>query len=166
MIEDNIFAGHEGEKPHKVIRDYIKNHYSGEFARIIESGQKVYFGKDLPGEYTQSVYTRGLTPSLKQIKGQAAQSLNELIEISTDRGWKKNTKERHAEDAKYGWYKYSSKFQINDDIYDADVLIRNDADGKKYLYDVINIKKATTQRGEKSPLSANCCKQQNRYIWD
>ena len=41
VIEEDIFAGHEGEKPHKVIRDYIKNHYTGDFARIIESGQKV-----------------------------------------------------------------------------------------------------------------------------
>lgn len=148
VIEDNIFAGHEREKPHKVIRDYIKNHYSGEFARIIESGQKVYFGKDLPGEYTQSKSAFKNPIAIKKAKGQAAQNLNELIEIGTDRRWNKNAKEKHAEDAKYGWYKYATRFQTNGKIYTADVLVRNDANGKKYLYDVQNIKnEADSHRG-------------------
>lgn len=148
VIEDDIFAGHEGEKPHKVIRDYIKSHYSGDFARIIESGQKVYFGKDLPGKYTQSKSAFKNPVEIKKAKGQAAQNLNELIEIGTDRRWNKNAKEKHAEDAKYGWYKYATRFQTNGKIYTADVLVRNDANGKKYLYDVQNIKnEADSHRG-------------------
>ena len=55
----------------------------------------------------------------------------------------KNKKEKHAIDAKYGWYKYVTRFQIGDAVYNADLLIRNDADGKKYLYDIQGIKKET-----------------------
>ena len=151
VIEEDIFAGNEGEKPHKVIRDYIKNHYTGDFARIIESGQKVYFGKDLPGEYTQSVSANRLYPDFRYAKNQASQNLNELVEIGTDRRWSKNVKSKHNLDAKYGWYKYATRFQVNGKTYDADVLIRNDADGKKYLYDVVNIK----QNRELSKLPSN-----------
>lgn len=151
VIEENIFAGHEGEKPHKVIRDYIRNHYSGDFARIIESGQKVYFGKDLPGEYTQSRNTRNLTRRELRAKNQAAQNLNELVENGINRRWNKNVKEKHAVDAKYGWYKYSTRFQVNGKIYDADLLIRNDADGRKYLYDVLD----PTEEGRASLSSSN-----------
>ena len=145
VIERDIFAGHEGEKPHKVIRDFLKQHV-GEAATILESGQKVYLGKDLPGEYTQSKSAVKNPVEIKKAKGQAAQNLGELIEIGTDRRWIKNKKEKHDIDAKYGWYKYVTRFQIGDAVYNADLLIRNDADGKKYLYDIQGIKKETNPR--------------------
>lgn len=150
VIEEDIFSGHDGEKPHKVIRDYLRRHI-GEYATIIESGQKVYLGKDLPGEYTQSKYTKQLGNGLKKVKGQATQNLDEMIEIATDRSWIKNNKDKHALDAKYGWYKYLTRFQVGADVYSADILIRNADDGKKYLYDVINIKRDTAQRGDYTP---------------
>lgn len=151
VVEEDIFTGHEGEKPHKVIRDYLRQHI-GEFATLIESGQKVYIGRDLPGEYTQSRYTRTTTPYIKNAKNQAAQNIGELIEIGTNRQWRKTHKIKHENDASYGWYKYATRFKVGDDLYSADLLIRNADDGKKYLYDIINIKKETpAQRGEKSP---------------
>lgn len=152
VINEDIFKGHEGEKPHKVIRDYLRNHI-GEYATIIESGQKVYFGKDLPNEYTQSKYTKQVSPHIRNAKNQASQNLDELIEISTKRRWEKaKHAEKHKEDAKYGFYKYTTRFKIGEQIYNADILIRNAADEKKYLYDVINIKKETAaQRGEQTP---------------
>lgn len=141
-ITEDIFQGHEGEKPHSVIRNYLREHI-GEYANLIESGQKVYFGKDLPGEYAYSKSAKNLREERLTAKGQAAQNLNEMIEIATGRSWKKNTKERHAIDAKYGWYRYDTRFKVGRDFYDAQLLIRNDADGKKYLYDVLGIKKET-----------------------
>ena len=54
-------------------------------------------------------------------------------------------------DARYGWYRYDVRFAIavyNEqgeveryNVYKARMIIRHDADGKKYLYDIINIKK-------------------------
>lgn len=139
VIEEDIFKRREDEKPHKVIRDYLKKHI-GEFATIIESGQKVYFGKDLPGEFTHSKYSKNLSFNKRNAKSQAAQNLDELIGIGTNRRWSKNRKAKHEIDAKYGFYQYTTRFQVSGKTYDADILIRNDADGKKYLYDIINIK--------------------------
>ena len=162
VIENDIFAGHDGEKPHKVIRDFLKQHV-GEVATIIESGQKVYLGKDLPGEYTQSKYTRKTGKEKLNAKNQAAQNLPELIEIASDRRWIKNKKEKHAVDAKYGWYKYATRFQIGGAVYSADLLIRNDADGKKYLYDILGIKKVTTSRRADAPQQRNLAVRESDY---
>ena len=74
--------------------------------------------------------------------------LGEMIEIATNRRWEKpRHSEKHARDAKYGFYKYETRFAIpgkaggGHNIYLASLVIRNDANGKKYLYDVIGIKK-------------------------
>ena len=80
-----------------------------------------------------------------------------MIEIATDRKWKKNIKPKHSKDAKYGWYYYSTRFAIpkmdsnnnvmNFNVYTAKLVIRNDENGKKYLYDIIqNIKKENSSR--------------------
>ena len=54
-------------------------------------------------------------------------------------------------DARYGWYRFDSRFAMavynnqgeieQYNFFKARMIIRYDADGKKYLYDVINIKK-------------------------
>ncbi|MFA7636847.1 MAG: hypothetical protein WCX81_03695, partial [Monoglobales bacterium] len=150
LIEEDIFKGHGGEMPHKVIRDYLRNNI-GKYATIIESGQKVYLGKDLPNEYTQFKSTRLLTPTVLEAKNQSSQNLSEMVEIATGRIWAKNTKSKHAKDSKFGWYKYSTRFRVGNKDYKADLLIRNDADGKKYIYDVINIKETVIRRGELTP---------------
>lgn len=65
-----------------------------------------------------------------------------------------NTKKKHEKDAKYGWYRYDVKFAlpVYDDksgevcrynIFFARMLVRHDADGKKYHYDLLAIKKET-----------------------
>ena len=162
-IEEDIFEGHEDEKPHNVIRNYLKQHI-GEYATIIESGQKVYIGKDLPGEYTHSQYTKSLNSERKAVKGQVAQELKEIIEIASNREWRKNTKEKHKSDAKYGWYKYTSTFRVNGEDYEANLIIRNDADGKKYLYDILGIKKVTTSRRDNTPQQQNLAVQESDYI--
>ena len=47
-----------------------------------------------------------------------AQGLPELIEIATEKAHKDNYKEKHNRDAKYGWYKYTSRFALP--VYDGD----------------------------------------------
>lgn len=47
-----------------------------------------------------------------------AQGLPELIEIATEKAHKDNYKEKHNRDAKYGWYKYTSRFAFP--VYDGD----------------------------------------------
>ena len=145
VVTDNIFDGHSGEKSVDVIYKYLKGHI-GEVYSLIESGQKVYIGKDLPGEYTRSKYTQNARATAKYVKGQAAQNIGEMIEIATNRKWEKNRKRKHESDAKYGFYKYDTRFAVKNKsgtyvIYDSTIVIRNDEDGKKYFYDITNIKR-------------------------
>ena len=153
VIPTNIFEGKTGKK-HEIVADYIADHI-GEVYTIIESGQKVYIGEDLPGEYTHSKATQTLlskrNKSQLNAKNQASQEFGELIEIATNRRWEEaKDKVKHAKDAKYGFYKYDTKFAIpannakGYEVYNATLLIRNDADGKKYLYDILGIKENST----------------------
>ena len=158
VINGNIFEGTNQNIPkYKMVRDFIKRHI-GEFYQIAQDGNEIYLGKDLPGEYTQSKYTQNLrNKNVKtlNIKFQAAQNLDELIQIAQNGEWTQNRKQKHAIDAKNGWYKYQTRFAIpvkNSDgnftrynIYNADLIIRHDVDGKKYLYDVMGIKKNLRQ---------------------
>lgn len=69
-----------------------------------------------------------------------------MVEIATNRRWGKNKKKKHEHDAKYGFYKYRTRFAIKNgsnvyEIYNSTIVIRNSEDGKKYLYDIIKIKR-------------------------
>lgn len=138
---------------HKKIAEYIGRHI-GEVYTIVESGQRVYIGEDLPAEYTQSEYTKHLlqnSPATLKAKNRAPGALGDMIEIASGRRWEK-TKHTHNKDAKFGMYRYNSRFAFavngsngtpNVHAYDVELLIRNASDGKKYLYDIVNIKKNT-----------------------
>lgn len=138
---------------HKKVAAYIANHI-GEAYTIIESGSKVYLGESLPSEYTQSEYTRALlrkSPKTLTAKNKAIGSFGEMIEIATNRRWEK-TKHTANKDAKYGVYRYSTAFAFpvkqnnkitNIKSFDAELVILNSSDGKKYLYDIVNIKENT-----------------------
>lgn len=140
---------------HVAVAEYIAQHI-GEVYTIIESGQSVYIGKDLPAEYTQSKYTSYLRKenlSALRAKNKAVSGFGELIETATNRRWEK-TKHPQSKDAKYGMYRYDSTFAFlvrgadgttaKVRAYDVELLIRNASDGKKYLYDIVNIKENIT----------------------
>ena len=150
VIDENIFNGKlDTEKPHEYIAEFIATEVGNSY-KIIESGQSVFIGEDLPGEFTHSKYTQKLRATRKDLlnaKNQTAQNLGDLVEIATNRKWEKNTKEKHNTDAKYGFYRYTTRFALpskNNAEYEATLLIRNDANGKKYLYDIMDIKKVGT----------------------
>ena len=60
----------------------------------------------------------------------------------------------HIRDAANGWYRYNSRFALpvydengeveRYNVFHASMLIRHDADGKMYLYDIMDIKKETS----------------------
>lgn len=80
-----------------------------------------------------------------------------MIEIAENRRWEK-TKHTHNKDAKYGMYRYDTCFAfavknnagkvVDVKAYDAELLIRNASNGKKYLYDIVNIKENTDYQVE------------------
>lgn len=90
---------------------------------------------------------------LIKAKANAAQGIPELIEIALNKRFKENLEEKHSGDAKYGWYRYDSRFALpvydnNDEvvrynIFKVVLVMRHAANGKLYLYDVIQIKKET-----------------------
>ena len=140
-------------RDHKVAEAYLKTLVDTEhpFATILVDAQPVYIGKDLPGEYKGSEYTHGLNRSTRQVKMQAATNLDEMLLLAENGEWRDNVKDKHKQDAKNGWYRYSTRFALpvldikkavdHYTVYSGTLLIRNDADGKSYLYDLLDIKK-------------------------
>lgn len=92
---------------------------------------------------------------LAKAKANAAQGIPELIEIASKKRFQDNYKEKHSTDAKYGWYRYTSRFALpiyNEDVktenynlFRVEMLVKHSSNGKKYLYDMVNIKKETSK---------------------
>ena len=149
VINDIRFKGRQhidwGE-----VEQYLKQ-YVGEFVEIAESREIIYMGNDLPDEYTSSNYTAKLKGALAKAKANAAQGIPEIIEIAQNRRFRENLAKKHEKDARFGWYRYDSRFALpifDDDgevlrynVFHVELVIRHAVDGKLYLYDVINIKK-------------------------
>ena len=152
FIHDILFKGKrsvEWEDVEKYLKQFVGNVYT-----IEETEDMVYIGKDLPDEYAHSNYTMFLKGTNAKAKANAAQGLPELIGIATQKAHKDNFKEKHSKDAKYGWYKFESKFALpvfdeygeieRYNVFRVIIIVRHDEDGKLYLYDIMNIKKETS----------------------
>lgn len=152
VINDIRFKGKRSVK-WKEVKEYIRE-YIGDFYTIASTGDVIYIGSDLPKEYSGSKYTISLKGANAKAKANAAQSIPELIETAMGKHFRKNQEEKHKRDAKNGWYRYDSQFAIPiyDDtvqlkrynVFHASLLVRHSSDGKMYLYDIIDIKKETS----------------------
>ena len=90
----------------------------------------------------------------------AAQGIREMVETATDKVYRENHKEKHSEDAHNGWFYYVTRFAIplydNEkktgeyNAYSACLVVNHAANGKIYLYDVVDIKKEAS-----NPLKTN-----------
>lgn len=77
-----------------------------------------------------------------------------MIGIATGKQYKENRKNKHSQDAKYGWYRYESRFALpvfdenreveRYNVFHVLMLMRYAKDGKLYLNDIIAIKKETS----------------------
>lgn len=118
---------------------------------ILADAQPVYVGKDLPGEYKSSEYTKTMKSALRKIKMQAATNLDEMLLLAENGEWRENVKPKHSKDAQNGWYRYDTQFAVpilnakkaidHYTVYGGALLIRNDADGKSYLYGLLDVEK-------------------------
>lgn len=109
----------------------------------------------MPDEYIGSNYTKHLKGTVAKAKANAAQGIPEMIEIATSKVGEENRKGKHSRHAKNGWYRYDTRFALpvyaeNGDIerynvFTARLLIRHASSGKKYLYDILEIKKETSK---------------------
>lgn len=149
VIHDVFFKGRQAIEWADV-EEYLKR-YIGEMYIIESTNDMVYIGADLPEEYAHSNYTKTLKGANAKAKANAVQALPKMIEIATNKAHKDNHKEKHNKDAKYGWYRYQSKFALpvfneSGEIYRYNVfrviiVVRHAKNGKLYLYDIMNIKK-------------------------
>ena len=152
VIQDIRFKGKRTIKWSDVEK-YLKQ-YVGEAHIIKSTNDLVYIGADLPDEYTHSNYTRILKGTNAKAKANATQGLPELLMSASEKEYEENRKEKHSQDAKYGWYSYVTRFALpvygeNENIerynvFQAIILVRHAEDGKLYLYDIIKIKKETS----------------------
>ncbi len=142
-ISENIFVNISKDELNKNMISFL-NKKIGTYITHIESGQKIYIGEDLPGEYTYSRSSQSLTIYKKYIKAIIINYLDDIIKYSYNRNYEANYKIKHLIDAKFGFYRYKIKFSINlnekEEFFEAVVLLRNDADKKKYLYNILGIK--------------------------
>ena len=135
-------------------KETVKNIISqrGEVYKITETNNSVIIDKKTRKEYTFSNYSRKLDAENIKVKGILSKYQKEIISNSFDRRFVNYKKAKHVKDAKYGFYRYKIVFSIKDDvkenIYEAVVLIRNDANTKKYLYDILDIKKLINPASE------------------
>lgn len=139
----------------KEVEEYLKE-YIGEFYEIEETSDKVFISSNFPDEYVSSESRLALKGAVAKAKANAVQGIPELIRIATNKEYSENTKQKHNKDAKYGWYRYDVRFAlpVYDDksneicrynIFFARMLVRHDKDGKKYLYDLLAVKKRDEQ---------------------
>ena len=152
VIQDISFKGKRAVRWSDVEK-YLKQ-YVGEADLIKSTNDLVYIGADLPDEYTHSNYTHILKGANAKAKANAAQGLPELLMIATEKEYEINRKEKHSQDAKYGWYSYVTRFALpiydengeaeRYNVFQAIILVRHAEDGKLYLYDIIKIKKETS----------------------
>ncbi len=152
IINDIIFKGKRNVNWNDV-EEYLKK-YIGEIYQIADTGDIIYIGSDLPDEYAHSKYTNILKGANAKAKANASQGLPELIEIATEKVFKDNHKYKHNTDAKYGWYRYESRFALpvfdnkgeveRYNVFHAVLLMRHVHNKKLYLYDIMAIKKETS----------------------
>lgn len=154
LINDKKFKGAD-KKDWKEIEEYLSI-YVGKYYEIAELSEKIYIDKDMPDEFANSKERISLKGANRKTKANVSQGIPELIQIASNPIWEANKEDKHQEDARYGWYRYEVNFAlpVYDDksgetirynIYSAKMLVRHDCDGKKYLYDLLAIKKRNEQ---------------------
>lgn len=136
------------------VEAYLKE-YIGNCAEILDTNEMVYIGSDFPDEYSHSKDTKVLRGPNEYAKANASIAIKELIQIASNKAFSENHKDKHNSKAKYGWYRYDTRFAIpkyNNDgelagynIFKGRLVIRHAQDGKLYLYDILRIKKETSE---------------------
>ena len=153
LINDIRFKGKYRED-WKEVENYLKE-YVGKSYKIEETSEKIFISSDFPDEYAGSESRIALKGAVAKAKANAVQGIPELIQIATNGEYSENTKRKHEKNAKYGWYRYDVRFAlpVYDDksgevcrynIFYARMLVRHDTDGRKFLYDLLAIKKETS----------------------
>ena len=153
VLINNIFFRGKRQINWNDVRQYLEG-YVGTYYEIGENAERIFIGSELPEEYTESESRKSLMGSNAKAKANAVTAIPELIQIATNPIYEENRKEKHSKKAKYGWYRYDVRFALP--VYEANMLVRynifrarlliNHAENdRKYLYDILAIKKETSK---------------------
>ncbi len=156
LIHDIRFKG-KRKINWREVEQYLKE-YVGNYYEIVETSERIYIGNDFPDEFTGSKDTKGLKGAWAKAKANASQGLAEIIQIAANQSHTPNYEEKHKDDAKFGWYRYDSRFALpvydeygnleRYNVFSIRMLVRHAKDGNKYLYDLLRIKKETSKPHE------------------
>ena len=137
-----------------VVEEYLKE-YIGKYYEIQETSERIYIGSDFPDEFSHSKDTKNLKGANEKAKANISTAIGELIEIAKGRTEYPDYDNKHGSKAKFGWYRYDTRFGIpvyNEEsilerynIFSVRMLVRCDEDGKLYLYDFVRTKKETSK---------------------
>ena len=138
----------------KDVEGYLSR-YRNMSAKILEKGCEIRIDGSFADEFCWSKDTKKLVGAFAKAKANAAQAIIELIENATNERYQPNMEQKHSSNAKYGWYRYTCRFQLpvmNEagDIerfnqFRIEMVIRHASDHNRYLYDFVNIKKETSK---------------------
>ena len=152
VINDIRFKGKRSVN-WKEVREYLKE-FVGDFYKIASTGDVIYIGSDLPNEYSGSKYTHSIKGTNAKAKANATQGIPEMVEIAIGEHYRENNEDKHWRNAKYGWYRYDSRFALpvygedgeieRYNVFHASLIVRHSEDNKMYLYDILDIKKETS----------------------
>ncbi len=134
------------------VEQFLKQ-YVGKQYRLDELDEMIYIGTDFPDEYANSKYSHKIYGTIGKAKANVSQAIPELIEIATNIVYQVNANDKHINNARYGWYRCTIRFSlpkcddkgniVGNNNFQGRMIIRHDNDGKKYLYDIVDIKKET-----------------------
>ena len=143
-IEEEKYRSLEVKEAQKRAKAHIKEQKGISYKNILTSNT-ILIDDKTANEYIYSNYTRWKKQDIKYVKCILSNYIKELVMNANSKSYEANRKNKHNLDAMYGFYKYGAKFSIVDNgketIYTCSLLVRNDANGKKYLYDILDIKK-------------------------
>lgn len=135
------------------VKSYLQE-YVGTYYEIEENSEIIYIGNEFPEEFTESESRKALMGANAKAKANAATVIPELIQIATNPSFEENRKEKHSKKAKSGWYRYDIRFAlpvyenellVRYNVFHARLLVNHAENGKKYLYDILAIKKETSK---------------------
>ena len=154
VIDEIIFRGRRNIN-WDAVEIYLQK-YVGELVEVAATNEVIKIEKDFPDEFVGSVYTRNLRGSQAKVKANLSQGIIQTLQIAKKSKIVENKKGRHEKDAQYGWHYYKTRFavliyteetkEIKYNRYSARIIVRYARDGKRYLYDIQNIKKEKTKK--------------------
>lgn len=134
----------------KAVEKYLEQ-YIGQLVEIAETKDIVYIGASFPDEYKGSQYTRKIKGARAKAKANAVQGIPQIIQTATDKRFNLNKENKHKYHAEQGWYYYTAYFALpvyqsehktdTYNVYSGCLLVNHSMDGRKYLYDLVDIKK-------------------------